>query len=184
MAKQKNKKTKKIFYWVFMLVLLIAAAVVTYLVWDNYFNDKKDETETSETSTEEKKVEEKSSEKTDEKLTSESPEKEKVVQYDGNDPNEAQGLSGAITYAAVSGANFMVRVNIDQYVTSGSCELVLKRNGTTIYNNKVNIVGSASTATCEGFDVPVSQLGGGVVEININLSADGKSGTIRGGANI
>ena len=74
----------------------------------------------------------------------------------------------------------MIRVNIDQYVGSGSCELTLVRGGATIYNSIASIIGGASTATCEGFDVPVAGLGGGTVEININLSADGRSGTIRG----
>lgn len=185
MAKKKQKKTKKIIYWLFMLVLLIAAAGVTYLVWDNYFNDQKDDVETSsENNSEEKEKVRESNKNVEGELKSEAPEKEKVVQYDGEDPNTAQGLSGAITHAAVSGANFVLRVNIDQYVTGGNCELTIKRNGATIYNNIVSIIGSASTATCEGFDIPVNRLGGGPVEININLSADGKGGVIRGEANI
>lgn len=185
MAKKKQKKTKKIIYWLFMLVLLIAAAGVTYLVWDNYFNDQKDDVETSsENNSEEKEKVRESNKNVEGELKSEAPEKEKVVQYDGEDPNTAQGLSGAITHAAVSGANFVLRVNIDQYVTGGNCELTIKRNGATIYSNIVSIIGSASTATCEGFDIPVNRLGGGPVEININLSADGKGGVIRGEANI
>ena len=185
MAKKKQKKTKKIIYWLFMLVLLIAAAGVTYLVWDNYFNDQKDDVETSsENNSEEKEKVRESNKNVEGELKSEAPEKEKVVQYDGEDPNTAQGLSGAITHAAVSGANFVLRVNIDQYVTGGDCELTIKRNGATIYSNIVSIIGSASTATCEGFDIPVNRLGGGPVEININLSADGKGGVIRGEANI
>ena len=185
MAKKKQKKTKKIIYWLFMLVLLIAAAGVTYLVWDNYFNDQKDDVETSsENNSEEKEKVRESNKNVEGELKSEAPEKEKVVQYDGEEPNTAQGLSGAITHAAVSGANFVLRVNIDQYVTGGNCELTIKRNGATIYSNIVSIIGSASTATCEGFDIPVNRLGGGPVEININLSADGKGGVIRGEANI
>lgn len=187
MAKKKQKKTKKLIYWLFMLVLLIAAAGVTYLVWDSYFNSQKDETETS---LEESKGEEKEetnkreNENKEGELESAAPEKEKVVQYDGEDPNTAQGLSGAITHAAVSGSRFVLRVNIDQYITEGACELTIKRNGATIYSDIASITGSASTATCKGFDIPVDRLGGGPIEININLSAEGKSGVIRGEANI
>ena len=47
-----------------------------------------------------------------------------------------------------------------------------------------NIIGSASTSTCEGFDVPISGLGGGVTKININLSDGERSGVIRGEVNI
>ena len=184
MAKKKQKKTKKIIYWLFMLILLIAAAGVTYLVWDSYFNDQKNDTETSSESSNEEEERKPEKEKVEVELKSEAPEKEKVVQYDGEDPNTAQGLSGAITRASVTGSKFVLRVNIDQYLTEGTCELTIKRNGATIYNSIASIIGNASTATCEGFDIPVNQLGGGPVEININLSADGKGGVIRGEANI
>ena len=173
-----------------MLILLVAAAGVTYLVWDSYFNDQKNETETSSDVNNEEEQEQVKNEQTNKntegELKSESPEKEKVVQYDGEDPNVAQGLSGAITRARKNqtGDILVIRVNIDQYLSDGTCELILQRNGATIYSNIASIIGGASTATCEGFDVPVSQLGGGKVDISINLSADGKSGVIRGEASI
>lgn len=115
---------------------------------------------------------------------SDTTEKKKVEQYDGDDPNTADSLSGVVTYAGVNGNNFSVRVNIDQYLENGKCELILKRNDATIYSSIANIISNASTATCEGFDVPVENLGGGMVSININLSADGRTGQIRGEGNI
>ena len=74
----------------------------------------------------------------------------------------------------------MVRTSIDQYLTGGSCELTLERDGDTIYNSIANIMGDVSTAVCDGFDVAVAELGGGEIQINIKLSAEGKSGMIRG----
>ena len=178
---QKRKRNKKWIYWLIILVLLVAADVVVYLVWDNYFNDKADdggqEEETEQV--EDVSVQEKENEEGD----SES-EKPKVIQYDGEDPNTKEELSGAITYASVSGNKLMIRVNIDQYLENGECALSLIRGGGVIYNNSARIVANASTATCEGFDVLVDEIGKGAVDVMINLSAGGKNGTIRGEADV
>ena len=178
MAKRR-KRSKKWIYWLFTLILLVAAGVVCYLVWDAYFRDKSDQAGSQESS---EMVENK--EEAEGELKSESVEKKKVEQYDGSDPNEANDLSGVVTYAGVNNGKLMIRVNIDQYLTEGKCELTLTRGGATIYNSITNIVGSATTATCEGFDVPVSELGGGNVGINIKLKTDGRTGSIQGEANI
>ena len=108
----------------------------------------------------------------------------KVEQYEGEDPNTQNDLSGVVTYAAVSNGILAIRANIDQYLEEGKCELILKRNDATIYSSIANIINSASTATCEGFDVPVEGLGGGKVDIIINLSAGERSGSIRGEVNL
>lgn len=156
-----------------MLVLFVAAAVVCYLVWNNYFRNKKEDKPTEEQSLVEEHEEEKVEGKGEETI-----EKKKVVQYEGEDPNIQEELTGVVTYAGVNGDNLMIRVNIDQYLESGNCELSLVRNGVA-YSDTANIVGSAATATCEGFNVPVSGLGGDY-EIVIKINSGDKTGTING----
>lgn len=151
----------------------MAAAVVCYLVWNNYFRDKKEDKPTEEQSLVEEHEEKKAEEKKEETI-----EKKKVVQYEGEDPNTQEELTGVVTYAGVNGNNLMIRVNIDQYLESGSCELSLMQNGVA-YGDVVNIVESAATATCKGFNVPVSGLGGDY-EIVIKISSGDKTGTING----
>lgn len=111
-------------------------------------------------------------------------EKQKVVQYEGGNPNTAETLSGVVTYAGVNDGVLMIRTSIDQYLTEGTCDLTLTRGGANIYSDRVDIVGDVSTASCAGFDVPVAGLGGGDIGININLSAGERQGTIRGEASI
>lgn len=106
--------------------------------------------------------------------------KEKIVQYEGEDPNAGEALTGVVTYAGVNGDALMVRVNIDQYLSSGECKLVLMQNGASVYSGAAGIVSSAATATCEGFNVPVAGLPGGELEIVVYLAANGKTGEIRG----
>lgn len=175
---QKRKRNKSWVYWIVIFVLLIAAGVVAYLVWDNYFNDKKADSNNQETLQEDKKKEkEVEKSKDDEEVV---VEKEKVVQYDGEDPNKKDALTGVITYAGVNGNTLMIRVNIDQYLEEGVCGLELRRGGVSVYNKESGIAGGPATATCEGFDVPVEGLGGGNTAIIINLSSGGKTGEIIG----
>ena len=158
-----------------------------YFVWDAYFRDKKVEKSVGDEGTS-AKVEKKEEKKQDEKKEGEEEElfleKEKVVQYDGGDPNELTELTGVITYAGVMGENLMIRVNIDQYLSDGNCVLSVRRNGEEIYSDEAVIVDAASTATFEGFNVPVSRLGNGAVDILIMLKSSEKSGTISGRAEI
>lgn len=172
-----------------MVVLFIGAAVVCYFVWDMYFRIKDDNGSNmgaEGSSSEVVQVEEK--EEKEEKIeenknvgttNNEVVEKEKVVQYEGNDPNEAGELTGAITYAGVSDGVLAIRVNIDQYLTDGECALTLARDGVEIYNDMASITGSVSTSSCDGFEVPLDQIGRGEVDIKIDLGADVRTGQLR-----
>ena len=116
-------------------------------------------------------------------------EKEEIPQYDGDDPNLSENLTGALTYAKImkdSEANevLVLRVNIDQYITEGNCSLTIKNGEESVYTGEAAIIGSASTSTCTGFDVPASSLGTGNMKIEINLSTEGKTGVITGEVNI
>lgn len=178
--KRKRNRSKKWVSWLILLILIVVAGVIVYLVWDNYFNDKKDNNK------EQDMVQ--TDEEQDNGISSEDGdgivEKKKIEQYDGEDPNKADTVSGVVTYAGVNNGVLMVRVNIDQYLESGECELMLLREGGTIYSSISEIVSGPSTASCAGFDVPVSGLVGGAVEIKINLKSGERSGVIHGEANI
>lgn len=188
MATRRRRRSKKWISWIVILVLLIAAVVVCYLVWDNYFRNKEvDSGDVESVEIEEQDaVEDTVDDQVENEagLSSSAVEKKKVEQYDGADPNEANDLSGVITYAGANGGKLMIRLNIDQYLTDGKCELTLTRGGATIYNSIASVVGNVTSATCDGFDIPVSELGGGNVTINVNISADGRKGVIRGEASI
>lgn len=178
----KRKRNKKWISWMVVLLLLVMAITVSYLLLNNYFSDeKKDDHETELIDVERVEKTEIGEDQNDD---DNNIEKKKVEQYDGDDPNNSSELSGVVTYASVQNGKLMIRVNIDQYLADGKCELTLKRGGATIYSSIANIAVGASTATCEGFDVPVADLEGGKVDIVINLNADSRTGVIRGEANI
>ena len=184
---QKRRNYKKWMWWgggVAVILVLVVIGVVIGRINDG----EKKASEVTESEIVEKEKQEapeteqatSDASESDEKMA----EKQKVVQYEGDDPNMAETLSGAVTYAGVNGGTLMIRTTIDQYLTRGVCELTLTRGGAIIYSDRVDIVGDVSTASCSGFDIPAAGLGEGNLEININLSADGRQGVIRGGASI
>ena len=179
----RRKRSRKWISWLIILILLIAAGVICYLVWDNYFNEsKEDKSVTTDTS---EQIEEENKEviSEDEKSEVDSDEK-KTKQYEGEDPNKAEELSGVVTYASVVGDKVMIRANIDQYLESGTCRLSLEKNGQVVYEDVAGISSSATTATCEGFDIPTTKLGGGNYNIVIKIEANEKTGTIGGNFDI
>lgn len=174
---RRRKRSKKWISRLFFLFLLIAAVVVCYFVWEAYFKEKKEVPKGKDDQTQIVKPTEKEEDKKEEE---EPIQKEEVPQYDGEDPNEQGGLTGVITYLGVSGSDLVVRVNIDQYLTSGSCEINVIKGGEVLYTSLASVIDSASTSTCEGFNVPVEKLSSGKIQVNINVSSGEKTGIISG----
>ncbi len=175
MAQKRQKQNKKLVYLILLLVIFIAAGVAVFFA----LNGKGGGTNDQEV---EKVVEEKKNEQIEPTVqtTSEETGKKKVEQYEGEDPNLMNELSGVVTYAGVNGDKLMIRVNIDQYLQGGECELTLSRAGSTIYNGRADIIDNVSTSTCEGFDVSLAGLGSGKADITVSLNAEGKTGIIKG----
>ena len=180
---QKRRNYKKLVWWGAGLILIVAIVTGVVVAVNNTGKTNEQGVESNE-KVEQKDEIEKSESTENSSKDEETAKQQKVVQYTGDDPNSLDELTGVVSYAGVNGQALMIRVNIDQYLTEGTCELTLTRGGSIIYSDTAAIVGSASTATCQGFDILTSELGEGNVEININVTADGKRGTIRGEANI
>ncbi|MBQ3292869.1 hypothetical protein IJG93_00980 [Candidatus Saccharibacteria bacterium] len=178
MATRRNNR-KWLWWGIGILVVAVTIVAVVLIVKNNTKDESTyNERGQSETKESEKKEEKKEEpEKTKEETTSQ---KEEVKQYDGEDPNTVETLTGVISYAGVSGGKLLIRVNIDQYLSNGSCKLALTRDGVTIYNSTAAIESSVSTSTCNGFDVPVSEIGNGNFKIEVTLESDNKYGKIAG----
>lgn len=112
-------------------------------------------------------------------------EKEKEIppQHEGPSPDASSSLTGSINYSAVAGNNLIIRTTINQTVNSGTCSLSLT-SGSKNVTRSSNIAQNPSSATCEGFDIPVSELGTGTWNITININGDGKTGSLTGSVTI
>ena len=164
-----------------MLCILIVAGV---LIWVNFFKDKNGSNVGGE---QDVSVVVTNPDVPDEPIFTEVEEGKKVVQFEGDDPNEADELTGVVTFAGVNPNNekLMIRVNIDQFLENGKCtgyiyDAVGNNEKQALYISEVGIEGAASTSTCQGFDIPLEGLGTGKKQIIIRLEAVGKTGKIVG----
>ncbi len=166
-------------WWLLGVILVSAIIGAVVVARVNYFNKEEDTDGSTVTivETSDVKVEEKSPE---EVQKVESSKKQDVKQYDGESPNVTETLTGVITYAAVNWEKLMIRININQYLEEGVCALTLKQAGNIVYSSTAGIIGSVATATCEGFDIPTTELPSGEMQIMISLDANGKTGEING----
>ena len=134
-------------------------------------------------STEETKEENKET-KTDAEASSSSsvsPDGKTPTQYDGDNPNLDNSLTGFLSTARFSNDKLIIRVVTDQYLSSGTCTLVLS-DGANRLEKTARLIPDASTSTCEGFDIANFELTSFTRPINveINLLSGDKSGTING----
>lgn len=178
----KRKRNFRWVKWLIILALIVGAIVVVVLVKNN-FNKKIDNNDgqTSNVNKSEEKKTENKTENQDSGDTEKTQEQEqKAPQYEGESPNKSETLTGLITYADVVNDELVIRVNIDQFLQSGSCNLTISRNGVTHYSQSVGIQESVTTSTCDGYKIPVSELSKGDFVVEINLDSDSKSGKITG----
>lgn len=193
MTRKQRKKDKKWLWWVvFVTLLLVLIGGAVYLVWNGKMrvsnggvSDKRDDETASVMDEKEEGGEKDGKDSGDEDTEVTEEEKkeiaEKMEHYGDEDtPNGLDGLTGVVTYAGVIDGELVVRVNIDQYLTEGTCVLTLMQGGKSIYVETTGIKESATTATCEGFNVPVNGLVVEGAKITVGLSADGKRGEIVG----
>lgn len=109
-----------------------------------------------------------------------------VVQYEGEDPNGLEELTGVVTYAGVENSNLVISTMIDQYIAGGgNCELTLMNDDSDdVYTASVDAFADITTSYCEDFAVPTSELKQGKYQIKIVVTGENKEGTIESEVNI
>ena len=174
----KRKRNFRWVKWLLFLVLAVVAIVVVVLVKNNFDSEPSNNQQVTSVDKSEKKEDKASN---DSGNNEKSPEqKEKAPQYEGESPNKSETLTGLITYADVQNDELVIRINIDQFLQSGNCNLVMSRNGVTYYTQSVGIQESVTTSTCDGYKIPVSDLPKGDLQVEIDLESEGKTGKITG----
>ncbi len=197
MTKYARRRKNKRSHWFIWLILFVFAALVTFLVVqqlgkpatssvENQSNATANQEQPKsvnqpENSGESKEADEETKSNADNgtgaEQATENP--KQTIQNEGTNPNTLSGITGALTRADTTDDKLIIRVNIDQYLTSGSCTLTLT-SGENKYSDVANIIAEASTSSCAGFDVPTSKLGSGKWNISIQISSGDKQGIING----
>lgn len=113
---------------------------------------------------------------------------DKVVRYDGQDPNTLDELTGFITRKSNVDGTLTVVASLDQYIHgSGTCTLTLtgQKYGKT-YTATTNIIPEATNSLCEDFVIPFSTLGlpRDNYQITIQFNGGNKTGLIQDGVEL
>lgn len=101
-------------------------------------------------------------------------EPDKGVQHDT--PSTGDTLNVWTTISSVSGGTLLIRVQIDQNISGGTCELTISS-----YKKSVPVVAQPQSASCDGFDVPTSAYSGD--EFSVVVKSGDKSGSTKGKIN-
>lgn len=118
------------------------------------------------------------SEEKDEELDL-SPEDQKViVQYEGENPNELDHLTGLITYTEVKDGKLLAMVSIDQYLSEGICTANLKNDSGIAATAKQPVEADASTSHCGPIAVSLSGVSGGKYQLEVVISSGDRTGTL------
>ena len=83
----------------------------------------------------------------------------------------------SITSHAQNGSIFQIRALISSLDSTGICTLTLTSPGRTTVTKTADAQSLASTSTCQGFDVPISELPAGSWRAVINYSSDNLVGS-------
>lgn len=92
-------------------------------------------------------------------------------------------LGHSITVREVNNSTLYVRNEIEGVYSSGTCVLILTKNGRTI-TKKSGVQALAQVSTCRGFNVPTSELSQGTWNITLTVTIGNKKSTSKGSVNI
>lgn len=189
--RKKNKK-RTIIILAIVAILVIGAGVTTYILWPRENTNESTVTNDGDNKEDEEDSQTQTDQDTNSQATEAAPqspivhedEKDIAQPYEGSNINSSSSLSGTITYSAVSGDTVIIRTTVDQVIGSGNCEIVLS-NGAKTVTKTSNIAQNPSSSTCEGFDIPVVELGAGNWNIAIEIKdTRNRNVTLTGTVNI
>ena len=193
MAKQATRKQRKNKAPIFIIFFFILAIITTIIVLKIFkVIDQKGKPSSNSESTEivHQKTDQPSTNNENQPIHTEDGTKEDAEagrtpktpeQYEGQDVNQLDKLTGTITYSEKSGDKYRIRVNINQFLKlPGTCKLTITSASTVVYTQTVSIISNPSSGSCEGFDIPLSGIPSGDLNIKIEVNANQKTGLIEG----
>lgn len=115
----------------------------------------------------------------EEKQSSASIKEQTVENAKNSDTSSPTSLTVSFTSAAQTGDTLRVRAKIDQLISTGTCTLTLTKDTKTV-TKTASVYASASITTCQGFDIPISELSAGAWSVKLtvaNSTASGEAST-------
>ncbi len=173
--KRKNTKKKNILIGCLIIFLIAVPVIYVYAFSGNLFGWKvsygsgnKSGVDYGPASTEQKKA----GDQTKSGLNSDTPPAPTTIPG-----STKKNVQVAITAANQSGSILQIRAIISATEDTGICRLTLTSPGKKSVTKTANTQALANTSTCQGFDVPMSEISAGIWNINIEYSSSTLTGT-------
>lgn len=184
---QKSTKSHKVFHTVLLVILvlvLIAGTAIGSFFLTKFISEQNSNTPS--TDTQQTQSSNSSSSSQNENHNSDTSTKEQKnpqtpAQYEGDNPNNADTLSGAITFAGISEGKLLINVSIDQFV-SGTCNIILTSPSSQTIDLSAPLTTGPTSAFCSYSGAIPS--GSGTWKVEIKATGGNKSGTITGELNL
>lgn len=168
--------------WIFVVSIIVIVAIFIF------FNSNHPETSSEDTRDEQSgevtSDEDSRPQAENEYTDDESAPDPKVIQNEGDNPNNLNELTGSVSSKNVVDGTLVIMTNVDQYL-NGTCHLEMRgRNTSDTYDITTNLSADVSTSYCETFRIPLSALMNDYYEITITLSGNNKTGVITDGVEL
>lgn len=161
-SSKKRKNGIKIIIIILSIAIVVSGVVCGYFFW--YQSSQSDETVDNQPN-------ENSSISTDGNITPEPIRETSKEPLQNDSANvDQKSLTGYITYKNVENGKLIIRVQIDQFLTSGTCKITVGG-----YSEQVNIITNPSSSTCQGWDIQTSKLQNGNQKISIDINSGDNS---------
>lgn len=186
---RKKKHTGLIITVIIIVIAIIMTGVLLFINRNKIFQNnssREQEKSISDNDKSTKESEAKTAKSEDKKQNTETREEEKppVAPYEGEDPNKLEQITGVINFAGISESNFTVTAALDQELgDSGLCKFSILRNSETVIISNTATAAGPTTSFCT-YSTPASGISSGKYTINIEVTANGKKGTIAGEVSI
>lgn len=90
-------------------------------------------------------------------------------------PSDATKLSVNFTSVNQNGDTLRARAQISPLISSGTCTLTLTKDSASI-TKTASVYPTATVTTCQGFDIPTSELSPGMWTLDLDVTSEGKTG--------
>ena len=108
---------------------------------------------------------------------SKTPNSSEQTQAPATQPDGSRLVDLSITSTSQTSSNYHIGVIIYSVEGNGTCTLTLSRQGYTTLSQTVGIQALASSTTCKGFDIPMSQLSAGTWRASIIFAGPSVNGS-------
>lgn len=167
--KPKSSK-KKIILVILAIIAVLAASVAGYAFYNSQQNSKDTGMETD-NSQDANPLDEQS------ETQQQSYEEQKKEEQADNQDDTPPDATLEVTFTSVGQMDTTVRVRaeINALLEGGTCTLTLTK-GTSVLTETAATYPTANVSTCQGFDIPTTELSAGIWNATLEVTKDGQSG--------